>query len=382
MKIGVNARLLTQPYSGIGKYTLHLFRALAEEHPQDKFTLLVPSKIEEDFPENIKIKVIPEKKWLIFSGLKKGYWERIQLPKFFQQKHYDIIHNTYPCLGTTETPTATTIHDIIPFLNPLYRKKLRSKIYFWLLKRNLKRLAKSSHSIFLTVSETTRKDFTQTFKIPQDKVITTYESVSEIYRTKPENSGQVLREHNIIRPYLLYVGGYDERKNIPYLLEIFKNIQKKHPNLALVLAGGQMHKDELYASYNLQNPAENTTINLLKTGFIEEHELNALYRESTALINVSQQEGFNLPILEAATTGTPVVTSDIEVHSELYKDHALLLNLENPEKATEDLDKFLSSKNLQEEYRARAKSLREKYTWPKTIKITHEAYNLINRLTA
>lgn len=371
MKIGVNARLLAEPYTGIGRYTQNLFRKLAKKHPDDEFTLVVPKEIQTKFPRNVKIEVLPEKKWLISASLKKGWWEAHQLPRFFRKNKFDLLHYTYLCPFTDlETPLVATIHDVIPFKNPEYQQKTRSKIYFNLITKTVG----AAPITFLAVSETTRKEAIEHLGIPEGKIVTTYEAASKTYLTPPEYPEKALRKHEIKRPYLLYIGGYDERKNVKYLCQIFSEIQKSQPDLTLVLAGGKLHSNKLYSSYDLPKNFEKGTINLLRTGFVEEEELNALYRGSIALINLSKQEGFNLPILEAAYTETPIVTSDIEVHRELYENHALLLPLDDPKSATETLAEFLENSSLQEEYRAKTAKLREKYTWEKAAEKTYEAY--------
>ena len=263
MKIGVQARLLAEPYTGVGSYTEHLFTKLAQDHPEDEYTLFTYKKVTTTFPKNIKIKVIPEKKWLLLASLKKGYWERFQVPKFF--KNFDIIHHTYPNLAPGGI---VTIHDVIPWKNKKYRASLRSKTYFHLVKKALKKADK-----ILAVSQTTKKEAVKYLGLSPKKITVTYEAADPEY-LRPAN------KNPIDPPYLLYVGGYDERKNIDYLIEVFS--KTKHPNLKLVLAGGKVKNTSLYDSHNLQKSSKNDKINLLKTGFVSIEELNALYRGAQA----------------------------------------------------------------------------------------------------
>ena len=369
LKIGVNARLLAEPYTGIGRYTQHLFNKLAKAHPLDEFTLVTYKPVETKFPRNVRIVVIPEKWWLFSASLKKGFWESTQLTNFFKKNKFDILHYTYPC-PLSEQKAIVTIHDVIPFKTPEYQRRLRSKIYFGQIK---KALAKAPIQ-FLAVSETTKREAEKYLGIPGQKITTTYEAASDTYLREPKD---LLSKFNIDKPYLLYVGGYDARKNVDYLCQIFRTIQPKFPDLKLVLAGGKLHKDKLYSSYDLPKSIEKGKINLLRTGFVSEEELSALYGQSVALINLSKQEGFNLPLLEAGYAGTPIVASDIEVHRELYEENALFLPLDDPEKASQTLTEFLKNPARQEEFRTRAKELRDKYTWEKTAEKTYEAYEKI-----
>jgi len=362
MKIGVNARFLDRTETGIGQYTLNLFRKLAQDHPKDEFTLVVCRKIPHKLPPNINIKVIPEKKRLIFGGLKKGFWEHCQLRRYFDSQQFDIVHFTYPAypIRGLRTPSVTTVHDIIPWRDKRYRKKLRSKIYLWLTGKAIKKAPQ-----FLAVSKTTKKDFARYFQIDPAKITVTYEAVSDAYRN-PQTANSPLP--TTVTNYLLYVGGYDPRKNVKKLIHLIS--QLKDQNITLVLAGGKVLDNKLYDSYDLQKDPKIDKLNILKTGFLGEEELGALYKEAKALINISEKEGFNLPLLEAAYVGIPVITSDIPVHRELYEDYAFFLPLNDDREALRKLSKFLRDPKLPQV------DLKERYNWELVAKTTYEAYNL------
>ncbi|OIP80743.1 hypothetical protein COW94_04715 [Candidatus Peregrinibacteria bacterium CG22_combo_CG10-13_8_21_14_all_44_10] len=357
MEIGVNARFLEKRVAGIGQYTGSLFRKLAEINPNDNFTLVVRQKIDHDFPQNVCVKIIPEKKWLLFGGPKKGFWEHCQLRRFFNSQKFDVVHFTYPAypIRGLAVPSVTTIHDIIPWQDKRYRKKIRSKIYFWLTGKALKKAPQ-----FIAVSETTKHDFAKQFSINPSKITVTYEAVSDSYKN-PTTECKLPTTN-----YLLYVGGYDARKNVKKLVSLVS--QLKEPNLTLILAGGKLDSGKLYDSYNLQKSSQESSVNVLKTGFLNEEELSALYKNAKALINISEKEGFNLPLLEAAYVGTPVITSDIPVHRELYGDYAVFLPLNDDKKSLKILRQFMKNPQTPKV------DLKEKYNWENSAKITYNAY--------
>lgn len=357
MEIGVNARFLEKRETGIGQYTRSLFRKLAEINPNDNFTLVVRQKIDQEFPQNVRVKIIPEKKWLLFGGPKKGFWEHCQLRRFFNSKKFDLVHFTYPAypIRGLAVPSVTTIHDVIPWQDKRYRRKIRSKIYFWLTGKALKKAPQ-----FIAVSETTKHDFAKRFRINPNKITVTYEAVSDHYKN-PTGSYKLPATN-----YLLYVGGYDARKNVKKLVSLVS--QLKDPNLTLILAGGKVKNGKLYDSYNLQKSSQESNVNVLKTGFLNEEELSALYKNAKALINISEKEGFNLPLLEAAYVGTPVITSDIPVHRELYGDYAVFLPLNDDKKSLKILRQFMKNPQTPKV------DLKEKYNWENSAKSTYNAY--------
>ena len=104
------------------------------------------------------------------------------------------------------------------------------------------------------------------------------------------------------RDYFLYVGGYDERKNVEMLVKAYLSDIAPEYDVNLVLAGGKSLDDRLYESFdNLTNMKNSTS--LTTTGFVDENDFPALYQSSFAFLNLSKKEGFNLPIIEALLSG-------------------------------------------------------------------------------
>ena len=94
-KIGVNARFLSKPFTGIGQHTKYLFEALAKQNQDVQFILVTPDKVEVNFPKNVSVHVLPEK-FPGTSGMRKTFWEQKQLPDFFLKQNVDVVHFPYP----------------------------------------------------------------------------------------------------------------------------------------------------------------------------------------------------------------------------------------------------------------------------------------------
>ena len=94
MIIGVNARFLTKPYTGIGQHTHNLFDELAKQNPNDEFILVTPEKPEGyehfDIYKNLEIVVLPEK-MIGTAGMKKTYWEQVQVPNFLLKQGAEVL---------------------------------------------------------------------------------------------------------------------------------------------------------------------------------------------------------------------------------------------------------------------------------------------------
>lgn len=366
MRIGVNARLLTKPFTGIGQYTRNLFRELAKIDSENEYILVVSDKIdpgiEMEFPKNVRIKVISEPK-IGTAGMKKTWWEQMTVPEFFEKEKVDIAFFPYPSNPWTKDfykkniKTIVTVHDCIPWMHKSYRRGLLPKLYH----SQTKKAVKLSDIVF-TVSEVSKKEIIKTCDVENKKIHVFYNDASDAYK-KPlfkKYVEDILGRFSLNGgKFFLYVGGFDERKNIEYLKEEYSLFAKKNNDaIPLVLVGGKMIDSNLYSSFDKMDNFSN----IIRTGFLEEDALAALYRSCLAFVNVSMHEGFNIPILEAANCEAPLILSDIEVHREVAGNNALYVNAGKKGELAHAFEKMLLKKN-QEGFSKDSKELAKKYSW-------------------
>ncbi len=223
MKIAVNALALLKPYTGIGQYTKNLIESLGKIDKRNEYILVVPKKLPKGikFSKNIKVKVLPEKKFKS-AGMRKTWWEQIIVPEFFVKEKVDIAFFPYPSNPWTldfykkNIKVILTVHDCIPWKHRHYRKGLLSKMYHGQSKRAVKKA-----DLVLTVSKSSKKDIVDICKVPEKKVEVIYNDVSKIYKKKVSDSlsKKILEKYNLKKgKYLVYVGGYDKRKNVKFLI--------------------------------------------------------------------------------------------------------------------------------------------------------------------
>lgn len=376
MKIGVNARLLTEPYTGIGQYTLNLFRELAKIDPGNEYILVVPKKVDVSFPSNVRVQVIKQR-LLGTAGMKKTWWEQIALPEFFEKEGVDIAFYTYPSIPWTKDwyakgiKTVVTIHDCIPWMRKSYRRGILSKMYHNRNKKSVKMA-----SLVFTVSEVSKKDIVEVCDVEPERVRVVYNDASPFYKLLMPRVeiDEVLKRFSLKDgQFFLYVGGYDERKNVGYLKKEHDAYVGEGGELPLVLIGGKLHSGKLYRSYDGHRRGGAGEENVVKTGFLDDKSLAALYRSCAGFVNVSDQEGFNIPILEAANSSAPLILSDIPVHREVASDEAgsstgdVALFVDIGKKgALKDAFKKMSLKVNQEGFSADSKELAGRYSWEKS----------------
>jgi glycosyltransferase involved in cell wall biosynthesis len=378
MKIGVNARFLTKPFTGIGRYTKALFSTLAQEHPHDVFVLVSHEDVGGDFPENVEIVVLPER-FRGSGGMRKTYWEQVQLPSFFKKYGVDVVHYPYPSnpWRTFTIPTIVTVHDTIPWVLSEYRERFSTRLY---QDRCLKALKFAD--MISTVSYSTQKDLLALKPDFKRKIFVAENGMDNEYKKNisDDEMEKVLKKYGIEigRPYFFYLGGYDSRKNVSYLVDAFVSAIAENFDVDLVLAGGKILQGKLYESYDraLETSAKMHGMKgkLLFPGFIDEVDLPALYKGALAFVNVSKSEGFNLPALEALCSGTPVIASDISIHHEVLGDFGYFVKLDSSDNLAELMKKFAADNSFAKEAKAATHDYVCVFNWSKTAQKVYEAY--------
>lgn len=377
MKIGFNGRFLLEPHTGIGQYTVNLLTAMAKQDKTIEWVVAIPKKLPKgvQLPKTAKIVILPEKSCKNAS-LQKMYWEQVQVPRLFKKEKVNIAHYPYPSNprlpGLKSPKTIVTVHDAIPWTNPKYRHRLRTRLY----QRNAKKaLQKADHLI--AVSQTTAFAISDHIKFPFNKISVIHEAASPEFKKKTSPN----RNKN---PFFLYVGGYDERKNVIRLVEAFQEYVAPQFAVDLILVGAKNRSLKHYTTLDrLQKTIKSSKIKDLhkkmkgsvkKTPSLPIEKLAKYYAAAHAYVNVSLEEGFNIPPLEASAQGIPLILSDIPINREIIEKNGLFCDPKSTKHIGETLLHFLRDKSLRNDLQAATKTLNKKYTWEKAAQKTLELY--------
>jgi glycosyltransferase involved in cell wall biosynthesis len=302
MKLGIQGWYLAQPYTGIGQHCLGLLRELATRH-EIRVVVPVPMPMNHKGIPKHWLKVVPPKWWIPNAGLRKWYWERFQVPAFFGESnpHWELY--PYPCPLPRYSPNlrAMTVHDTILWRDERYRKgRLKQKYH-----KETERALVDVDKIF-AVSESTKRNL----DIPAATVIPNAVTVPDLLnKTSYEKA-------------LVYLGGYDLRKNVPDLAKAFKTVRKKHPDMKLLLIGEAHHKSKFY-------PEVPEIEGVVQLGTLTDKQLYSTLKSAYAFVHFSDSEGFNLPLLQAMSIGAPVIARDLAVNREVSAGSAKLLKNPN-----------------------------------------------------
>lgn len=285
----INGKFLSQKLSGVQRYAAEICKELtspvriacAQDH-LNRTTYHLPQKLD-------------------VLGASAGIlWEQYNLPRFLHSKDKPLLVNFCNVAPLFYENKITCLHDIAFERHPEFFSKKFVLYYRWLIPR----LLKSSKHI-ITVSEFSKREISSFYHI-DPKSISVVPNASSFVALK---EGKGLNAHP--RPYFLFVGSLDPRKNLLFLLQAFHEANLVDTDLIVVGAS--------HASFagNPEIERFRNIHNILFTGYISDDELKNYYAGAIALINPSLYEGFGLPIAEALSMNTPVLASAIEAFEEV-----------------------------------------------------------------
>lgn len=279
----------------------------------------------------------------------------------------DIVHFTAPCYPIpTAKPTVTTIHDIGVYTHP----KFFGKAYPRFFHAHLRQIDKRGDRI-IAVSDYSAQQWRERIS-PRARVDVVPEGVADVFRTVVDDAAKavVLDRHKLDRPFFLAAGSLNPRKNVVRLVQAFSALLDVLPH-DLVLVGARGWDDEEIWS-SIGDSRVRDRVRFL--GFVEDAELNVLYRSATAFAMVSLFEGFGLPAAEAMAGGCPVVAANTTSLPGVVGQGGLLVDPLSVREIAAALRRIATTPALREELSGRALEGSGAFSWEAAATATHAIY--------
>lgn len=368
MRVAINAWFWDQPNTGSGQYLRNLLPALLDLAPDLQATLVAPRPLA-GVPERVSVRVRAPR---IGGHPGKAWFEQRAFPAACADA--DLIHVPYwaPPLGAP-APFVVTVHDVIPLALKAYRGGPLARAYTALVSA-----ATRGAAVVLTDSDAARADILARLGVPGARVRTVYLAAGPGFTAErdPAREQAVRAKYDLPETYVLYLGGFDVRKNLEALLVAYSYVQKGVGDDApLLLAGKELE------GASARFPPLRRHIRALGLddcvrfiGWVDEADKPALLRMARSFVFPSLYEGFGLPPLEAMACGTPVIAMDASAMPEVVGGAGFLIAPEDSRALAGAILATITQDDLHEKLRAEGLAQAAGFSWTRTARQTLDAY--------
>ncbi|MFN8414509.1 MAG: glycosyltransferase family 1 protein [Anaerolineales bacterium] len=282
------------------------------------------------------------------------FWEQFILPAKIQRS--DVLWSPANAGPWSVSNQVVTLHDASVFDHPEW---FNPTFAAW-TRLSWKMLAKRAKAI-ITVSNFSQERLSFHLSIPREKIHVIYNGVGEPFEPQSQIAIELIKEkYELNKPYFLFVGTDEPRKNVAGLVQAWENLNLK--SHSLFIAG---EEGKVFANQKVREARSLQT-------YVSDEELPALYSGATAFIVPSFYEGFGLTVLEAMACGTPVIISDIPVFRELFEETALFINPFEPKEIANAMLKIIEDKSLAMKLRERGLIHAAKFSWDESARKTQD----------
>lgn len=370
MKIAIYANELNNiNESGVKVYTREIIRALIKADHNNTYYAYMEDKSPGWTAE---VDNLGKECGLVIRKSKSRLplWTYLKFPSEIKKNAPDVLFLPIQVMPFLKKPkemkVIVTVHDIAFRLFPDHFK-LKKR---YLLDFHTKRAALMADHI-IAPSIATKNDIIKFYGINEDQITVINHGFS-----KSENIPLISKEEEqkieSFRPYILFTGAIQPRKNISSLISAFEMIKSiSKMNLKLVISGpkGWLYQETLEKAKRSQFKSK-----IIFTGNVSDACLDRLYKKAMVFVMPSLYEGFGLPVVEAMGRGLPCAISNNSSLSEIGKGAALFFNAEDISDIANKITMFLDDEKLRAEYSRKSTERAKLFSWEKAARLHMDVF--------
>jgi glycosyltransferase involved in cell wall biosynthesis len=305
-------------------------------------------------------------------------WIHAHLPGILLKDRFDVLHSpAFMAPISAPCPTVITVHDVTHLLYPSHFAG-----WWGTYMDSVAPKAIRTAAAIVCGSEHSKADIMKAYGLPASRVrAVPYGVDHDRFHPGVSLDAAWASSLGIRDGYLLHVGVFSHRKNIPMLLRAVAQLRSKGSlgNRQVVLAGsespGVTGAAEIYDT--IQQLELSGTVVL--TGRVPDQHIPGLYAHAAALIMPSLYEGFGFPVLESMAIGTPVVASSSSSLPEVAGDAALLVSPHDQNALASAIENVIQNRSTAEELRRRGLLRARQFNWQRTAEETVQVYKDVAR---
>ncbi len=365
---------------GIGRYAKNLISAMQEIIGPEGLEILVQGNLDE--PEidarvkRLRAGYMPQ--WLPYGKRLASHYWLVRRPLRTAWRQGRIVH----FLSHLDAPlwplwpTVITVHDLIGQRMPeVYAQDV--SMYRFRLERWVETRCFSRASRLIAVSQCTKDDIVELYGIDPARISVVHEAADPDLApvTDPVRIAEILAAHGLdpAKPFFFYLGGIDQRKDMPGLLEALAQVTRGGGNADLVIAG-KISGDKQYPAFMEHIKRLGLENRVRQLGYVPDEHLPGLFSACTAFLFPSHYEGFGLPPLEAMACGAPVIAAAAAAVPEVVADAGLLVPPGKPAELAQAMAQVLARPELVAELRAKGARRAAEFSWQRAARQTLVIY--------
>jgi glycosyltransferase involved in cell wall biosynthesis len=361
LKIAVNTRLLLSgKLEGIGWFTYETLKRITQNHPEHEFLFIFDRPFSDEFVFGSNVKAVyagpPTRHIFLFFP-----WFEFQIPRLLKKYKADVFLSTDGQLSLlSNVPQIAVIHDLNFHHNPEQLPKLVRWYYNTFFPKYAQKAARIA-----TVSEYTKQDIVKTYGIDASKIDVTLNGCNTRYVPLSEAENEKTRkQYTDGKVYFLFVGLIIPRKNLIRLMRAFELFKTQTGSeMRLLIVGEKKWWDnaheEVYQSLVHKNDIQ-------FAGRLMAEDLHKVLSAAFALTFVPIFEGFGIPIIEAFSCGTPVITSNVTSMPEVAGGAALLVDPFQEKDIAQKMKMLVDSEELQKSLVEKGLERKQAFSWDYT----------------
>ncbi|WNM56869.1 glycosyltransferase family 4 protein [Candidatus Nitrospira allomarina] len=366
MRVGFDAGPMRSAYSGIGQYVRCLFPAMfsfSQDIEWEAYASLGGSSqpLPLQFPSHVSVKCSK-------SSWGFGRMENDQPP-------LDIFHGTnFKAPDYGQRHTILTIHDVWLARHPEYSKKLLGQaLSSWKLGLRARQVSR-----VVAVSKFSSREIQEVLHLPSDRITVIHHGPSPaMFPDRDDQKFQEVRTrlHIPARPFVLFVGGAEPRKNHTAVFKAFARSPRLASSFSLVAIGEVESRGA-----NLMVTARDLGIGdyVCCPGYVSSEDLRLLYSHAEVFVFPSLYEGFGIPLLDAMACGAPIITGTGSALPEVAGDAALYVDPQDPEQLGMEIERLVSDRELQTQLRNKGFERVKHFTWERAAQETLNLYRNVH----
>lgn len=365
LRIGIDAHGVGGHSLGLGNetYFRNLITSLLSIDSSNEYHLFA------DHPEELEPIVDGRPNARVVSLFPPTQWIQrpLSLPLYARRHDLDVLHVPFIRPPFVHAKTVVTVHDVSFEFHPEFYRTVER----WRMRLLVPQSCRSA-DLILTVSEYSRRQLHERYRVPLDKIVVTYNAADHI----SSHNGDTPRDAVPLEvPYVLYLGMIQPRKNLVRLVRAFDRIKSRsHLPHHLVFAGAWgWGNDEL--TRTLESLEHRQSIHVV--GYRSSGAVQALLRNATVFAFPSIFESFGIPPLEAQRCGVPVLLSDGTCFPEIYGQSALYCDPLSEESIADALERLLRDGALRADLVRKGRERAGQYSWERTARIALDAYRRV-----